>query len=63
MADRPTITFSAYLTGGVAAGAPLWRDPSPTEPTGGKPAPDRAASIVERNPAAGGSSPASSDPA
>ena len=29
---RPSITFSAYLTGGVPDGAPLWREP-PTEPT------------------------------
>ena len=26
MADRPSITFSDYLDGGVPEGAPLWRD-------------------------------------
>ena len=26
---RPTMTFSAYLTGGVPPGAPLWHEPVP----------------------------------
>ena len=34
----PSITFSAYLTGGVPEGAPLWRDPS-VDP--GRPASER----------------------
>ena len=36
MGDRgPSITFSAYLTGGVPDGAPLWREP-PAEPWPGE---------------------------
>ena len=28
MADRISVTFGAYLTGGVPDGVPLWREPA-----------------------------------
>ena len=34
MADRVSITFGPYLTGGVPDGAPLWREP-PAKPSPG----------------------------
>ena len=43
MASGPSITFSAYLTGGVPDGAPLWRDPPASDgEAGGNGPPARA---------------------
>lgn len=42
MAGRgPSITFSAYLTGGVPEGAPLWHEPRKAPGVRGDPAVER----------------------
>ena len=49
MADRLSITFGAYLTGGVPDGMPLWREP-PVKPDTLSPVPEGTGTEAEPDP-------------
>ena len=52
MAERVSITFGLYLTGGVPDGVPLWRDPpnASASPTSKPSAPKSPASESDAEP-------------